>query len=187
ERAAQFRAEGPASGLGRGGASRGRARGLGRGQAHTEKTHIGGKRMARFLNPADWQIGRQYGQFSADDAPFLVEERFRAVERIAALATEQAVDAVLVAGDVFDTQTVEERTIRRLFNAMRGFDGLWLMIPGNHDAALAESVWQRAQRLQVMPPNVQVFLQPGVHGFPDHGFAVLAAPLTQRHTYNDLT
>jgi DNA repair exonuclease SbcCD nuclease subunit len=143
--------------------------------------------MTRFLHTADWQIGRQYGQFSADDAPFLVEERFRAVERIAALATEQDVDAVLVAGDVFDTQTVEERTIRRLFNAMRGFDGLWLMIPGNHDAALAESVWQRAQRLQVIPANVHVFLQPGVHAFAERGFAVLAAPLTQRHTYTDLT
>jgi DNA repair exonuclease SbcCD nuclease subunit len=143
--------------------------------------------VARFLHTADWQIGRQYGQFSADDGPFLVEERFRAVEHIAALAAEQAVDAVLVAGDVFDTQTVEERTIRRLFNAMRGFDGLWLLIPGNHDAALAESVWQRAQRLQVIPSNIHVFLQPGVHAFPERGFAVLAAPLTQRHTYTDLT
>src|SRR5690606_8312499 len=142
---------------------------------------------ARFLHTADWQIGRQYGQFSADDAPFLAEERFKAVERLAALASELAVDAELVAGDVFDTQTGEGRTLPRLFKAMVSFDGLWLMIPGNHDAALVESVWQRADRLQIMPSNIHVFLQPGVHEFADRGFAVLAAPLTQRHTYTDLT
>lgn len=143
--------------------------------------------MPRFLHTADWQIGRQFGQFNDEDAPLLFEARFKAVERIAALAAEKAVDAVLVAGDVFETQTVSERTIRRLFNAMQGFNGLWLMIPGNHDAALAESVWQRADRLGVIPANVRVFLQPGVHEFPAQGFAALAAPLTQRHTYNDLT
>src|SRR5690606_33798379 len=126
-----------------------------------------------FLHTADWQIGRQYGQFSADDAPFLAEERFRAVERLAELATELAVDAVLVAGDVFDTQTIEERTLRRLFKAMGCFDGLWLMIPGNHDAALAESVWQRVDRLQIVPSNIHVFLRSGIYEFADRGFAVL--------------
>ena len=61
------------------------------------------------------------------------------------------------------------------------------MIPGNHDAALAESVWTRAERLQAVPANAHIALKPGVLKFPELGFAVLAAPLTQRHTYNDLT
>lgn len=61
------------------------------------------------------------------------------------------------------------------------------MIPGNHDAALAESVWTRAERLQTIPANVRIALKPGVLDFSAQGFAVLAAPLTQRHTYNDLT
>lgn len=143
--------------------------------------------MPRFLHTADWQIGRQYAQFATEHAAFLADERFKAVERIAALAVEHGVDAVLVAGDVFDSQTVEDRTIRRLFNAMAAFGGSWLMIPGNHDAALAESVWQRADRLGAIPANVHVFLQPAVESFPNAGFAILAAPLTQRHTYNDLT
>ena len=62
--------------------------------------------MHRFLHTADWQIGRQYSQFSPDDAVPLADARLEVIETIARLANEHAVDAVLVAGDVFDAQTV---------------------------------------------------------------------------------
>lgn len=143
--------------------------------------------MTRFLHTADWQIGRQYGRFDPQDAIPLAEARFLAVERIAALARERGVDAVLVAGDVFDTQTVSERTLRRLFNALEAFGGPWVLIPGNHDAALAESVWTRARRFNCIPPNAHVLERAGVQVFADIGLAVLGAPLTQRHTHTDLT
>ncbi|MDM0032799.1 DNA repair exonuclease [Variovorax sp. J22P271] len=143
--------------------------------------------MTRFLHTADWQIGRQFATFDPEHAPILAEARIAAVERLAELATGHRVDAVLVAGDVFDAQTVSERTVRRLFNALAGYAGPWLMIPGNHDAALAESVWTRAQRLGVVPPNAHLLLAPELRLFEAQGFAVLPAPLTQRHTYNDLT
>ncbi|WP_276808285.1 exonuclease SbcCD subunit D [Castellaniella defragrans] len=143
--------------------------------------------MPRFLHTADWQIGRQYGRFAPEDAAVLAEARYAAIERIAALAAREHVDAVLVAGDVFDAQTVSDRTIRRLFNALGGYQGPWILIPGNHDAALAESVWTRAQRLGAVPPHAHLLLEPGVRAFPEHGFAVLAAPLTQRQTHGDLT
>ena len=142
--------------------------------------------MLRFLHTADWQIGRVYSQFEMDDAFALAEARFQVVERLAQMAVSQSVDAVLVAGDVFDAQTVSDKTIRRLFNAMQGFSGPWLMLPGNHDAALAESVWTRAQRLGVVPSNVVACLEPQVHVVAER-FAILPAPLVQRHTYGDLT
>jgi DNA repair exonuclease SbcCD nuclease subunit len=143
--------------------------------------------MPSFLHTADWQIGRQYSQFSPEDSTSISEARIDAVATIAKLATENAVDAVLVAGDVFDTQTVAERTIRKLFNAMQGFAGPWIMIPGNHDAALTESVWTHAQRLGALPSNLHLALTGKVIEFSELKFAALCAPLTQRHTYNDLT
>lgn len=142
--------------------------------------------MISILHTADWQIGRVFAQFEPDDAAALFEARFAAVERLAGIANDRGVDAVLVAGDVFDAQTVAEKTIRRLFNAMQGFTGIWVMIPGNHDAALAESVWSRAHRMGAIPGNVIVCLEPKpvvVAG----KFTLLPAPLTQRHTYADLT
>lgn len=140
----------------------------------------------RLLHSADWQIGRVFSQFEPDDAAALFEARFQAVERLAALAQEHRADAVLVAGDVFDAQTVSDKTIRRLFNAMQAYAGPWVLLPGNHDAALAESVWTRAHRLGVVPSNVLPCLRPQVHVI-DSKFAVLPAPLLQRHTYGDAT
>ena len=39
----------------------------------------------------------------------------------------------------------------------------------------------------MLPGNLHLALQPGVLAFPELGFSALAAPLAQRHTYNDLT
>lgn len=141
----------------------------------------------RFVHTADWQIGRQYQRFEPEDAAALFEARFAVVQRIADYAAQHDCDAVLVAGDVFDAQTVSERTVRRLFNAMQGFGGPWVLIPGNHDAALAESVWTRAQQLEVVPSNVHLALAAQPVLLQDLGVAILPAPLTQRRTHHDLT
>jgi DNA repair exonuclease SbcCD nuclease subunit len=139
------------------------------------------------LHTADWQIGKQYGQFDVDDAALLADARFTVVERLAQLAVARSVDAILVAGDVFDAQGVADKTIHRLFNCMAAFSGPWVLIPGNHDAGLAESVWSRAARLGAVPPNAHVCLRPEPLLLPALNLAVLPAPLTQRHTHNDLT
>ncbi len=143
--------------------------------------------MPHFLHTADWQVGRQYGQFEQEDAAVLAEARIDVVARIAGLAAQRKVDAVLVAGDVFDTQAVSDRTIRRLFGALQAYSGPWVMIAGNHDAMLAESVWTRARQLDCIPGNVHVADHCGIIELPEAGIAVLAAPLTQRHTYDDVT
>ncbi|WNC94186.1 metallophosphoesterase [Paraburkholderia sp. FT54] len=143
--------------------------------------------MIRFLHTADWQIGTQFGQFEPDEAAHLAEARFETVRRIAAEAAARNVDAVLVAGDVFDLQTVSDTVIRRLFGALQAFAGPWIMLPGNHDAALVESVWTRAQRLNCIAPNVRVVLEPGVVLLDACPCALLCAPLTQRITYDDTT
>lgn len=143
--------------------------------------------MPKFIHTADWQIGRQYDRFGPDEGALLAEARIQAVERIAKLAVDESVDAVLVAGDVFDAQTVSDKTIRRLFNAMQAYNGHWILIPGNHDAALAESVWSRATRINAVPANVTIATTPEAVVFADKGFVVLPAPLTQRHTHDDLT
>jgi DNA repair exonuclease SbcCD nuclease subunit len=143
--------------------------------------------MPKFLHTADWQMGRTYSRFDMEDGAALVEARFEVIETLARLASDHQCDAVLVAGDVFDAQTVSDRTIRRVFNATASFSGPWVMLPGNHDAALVESVWSRAQRLDAVPGNVHLALEPGVITLDEQRLAVLCAPLTQRHTYDDLT
>lgn len=143
--------------------------------------------MPRFLHTADWQIGRTYRFFDPDDAAALAEARIDSVKRLASLANEHKCDAVLVAGDVFDMQSVSERLIRQTFNAMAAFTGPWVLLPGNHDAALAESVWTRIERLSILPANVHLALTPEPLLLTEQGLAILPAPLTQRHAFDDLT
>ena len=143
--------------------------------------------MPRLIHTADWQIGRTYSRFDAEAAARLAAARYDTVDRIAALATGRGADAVLVAGDVFDAQGLSDVQIRRLFNRLAGYAGPWVLIPGNHDAALAESIWTRARRLGCIPPNAHVIEQPRVLPLPAAGIAVLAAPLTQRQTREDMT
>lgn len=143
--------------------------------------------MFRFLHTSDWQIGRQYSRFETEDAVALAEARFAAVERLARLAAAEQVDAVLVAGDIFDAQALSDRTLHRTFQALSAFPGPWIMIPGNHDAALAESVWRRAARIEAIPGNLHLLVEPEVRCFEEFGAAILAAPLTQRQTHHDLT
>ena len=140
--------------------------------------------MTHILHTADWQIGRQYGQFDSGDAAMLAEARYDAVARIAELAAQRGVDAVLVAGDVFDTQGISDRGIRRLFaratpplgddrRQPRRRAGRQRLDP-RHPAGLRARQCACAAAL-------------GVVDLPGANLAVLAAPLTQRHTYDDVT
>ena len=87
--------------------------------------------MLRLIHTADWQIGREYGQFAPDDAAAMAAARLTSVTRIGALATELQADAIVVAGDVFDAPSIADKTIRRLFAALESFTGPWILIPGN--------------------------------------------------------
>jgi DNA repair exonuclease SbcCD nuclease subunit len=143
--------------------------------------------VIKLLHTADWQIGKLFGQFEPDEAALLAEARFTTVAHLAKFASAEGVDLILVAGDVFDAQGVADKTIHRLFNAMAGFAGPWVMIPGNHDAGLAESVWTRAERIGAIPANVTVCLKAEPLILARPAVALLPAPLTQRITYTDLT
>lgn len=140
----------------------------------------------RLLHTADWQLGRAFSGIGGDAAALLREARFEAVRKLARLAVEHDVAAVLVAGDVFDGNQVAETTIHRALQAMAGFSGPWILLPGNHDAHLAECVWTRLERLG-RPANVRVAVLPEPIVLADGRLVVLPAPLTARRTLDDLT
>ena len=138
------------------------------------------------IHTADWQIGKAFGHIPGDAGAMLREQRFQTVRRIAELARNRAVDAVLVAGDVFDGNAVKDETIRRTIKAMDGFPGPWVLLPGNHDAALAESVWTRIMRWGV-PDNLLLATSPEPIVLADGRMVVLPAPLRRKQETVDLT
>ena len=139
-----------------------------------------------FIHTADWQLGKPFGSIEGDAAALLREERFEAVRRIASLATERDVDAVIVAGDVFDSVTTPDQFVRRALEAMKTYDGPWVLLPGNHDPALSESPWTRIERIG-RPDNVILALAPEPVLLADGKLAVLPAPLTRKNEPDDVT
>lgn len=139
------------------------------------------------LHTADWQIGKQFAAIAGDAGAVLRTQRLETVRALAALASERRVDAVLVAGDVFEDNAVSEETLRRTINALAGFQGSWVLLPGNHDAALAQSAWSRLRRLAIVPDNVILATDPEPIALCDTRLCILPAPLQRRHEVRDLS
>jgi DNA repair exonuclease SbcCD nuclease subunit len=138
------------------------------------------------IHTADWQIGKAFKNIPGDAGAMLREQRFQTIRHIAEVARDRAVDAVLVAGDMFDGNAVKDETIRRAIKAMDGFSGPWVLLPGNHDAALAESVWTRLVRCGV-PENLRLATSPEPMVLADGRTVILPAPLRRRQETVDLT
>jgi DNA repair exonuclease SbcCD nuclease subunit len=139
------------------------------------------------LHTADWQVGKQFATIAGDAGAVLRTQRLETIRALGALAGERRVDAVLVAGDVFEDNAVSDETLRRTMNALAGFEGPWVLLPGNHDAALAQSAWSRLHRLAIVPDNVVLATAPGPIELCDGRLCVLPAPLQRRHELRDLT
>jgi DNA repair exonuclease SbcCD nuclease subunit len=139
-----------------------------------------------FLHTADFQIGKGFGSLRPEAAVVLRRQRIETVRRIAELAKERRVDAVLVAGDVFDFDTVSNETVHSFLQALSGYTGPWVIIPGNHDPVAAGSVWHRIQELG-RPANLLTSLEPEILVLANGCLAVLTAPLQRRHETRDLT
>ena len=139
----------------------------------------------RFLHTADLQIGKPFGQFPPEIAAPLRAAQFDTLRRIALLARDRGADAVLVAGDCFDNIAVSDDTLRRFKVALEPFGGAWVLLPGNHDPAVAESPWTRLRRLS-LPWNVVIADEPEPILIGDKA-VVLPAPLRRRRDAADLT
>ncbi|MBF9235348.1 metallophosphoesterase family protein [Microvirga alba] len=140
----------------------------------------------RFLHTADWQIGKPFANIAGDSGAELRSQRIKTVESIAQIANERAVDAILVAGDAFDSNEVSDRTIVRTIEALAPFSGSWIFLPGNHDAALAHSVWTRMHAMG-LPSNIVIADKPEPIDRWNGRATVLPAPLRRRRESLDQT
>jgi DNA repair exonuclease SbcCD nuclease subunit len=116
----------------------------------------------------------------------LQEARLEAISTIGRLATEHAAPLVLVAGDIYDVATAEDRTLAQPLARMRAFAGVeWHLIPGNHDPHQPGGPWDRLLR-RGLPANVRVHLKPTPAALAE-GSALLPAPLARRRALADPT
>lgn len=92
----------------------------------------------RLLHTSDWHLGRTFHGAS------LLEEQAAAMARIVAIAREGEVDAVLIAGDLYDRAIPPAEAVR-LFNdtlaQLRDTGAAVVAIAGNHDSHVRVSVY----------------------------------------------
>lgn len=134
--------------------------------------------MFRFIHSADWQLGARFSQFGARGAR-LREARLTTLRRTLALARDRAVDAFIIAGDLFEDNQVDDALVSTVVEIFREHASVPIFIlPGNHDAFTGpDSVWQRKPFL-TPPANVHVFTAPGTIDLG--GVTLLASPLQQK-------
>lgn len=88
----------------------------------------------RFLHTADWHVGKTLKGHSR------LEEQERVLREIVGIAREQQVDAVLVAGDLYDTAAPSADAQKLVVRTLRGLAATGaevIAIAGNHDHARA--------------------------------------------------
>lgn len=90
------------------------------------------KTIMRILHTADWHLGKRLNEFSR------IEEQRKVLNEICCIADEQEVDAVLIAGDLFDTFNPTNEAIELFYKTLhRLADGgrrAVIGIAGNHDS-----------------------------------------------------
>jgi DNA repair exonuclease SbcCD nuclease subunit len=140
----------------------------------------------RLIHTADWQIGKVFRFVDHGTMGVLQEARLEAISAIGRLAMEHAAPIVLVAGDIYDIATAEDRTLAQPLARMRAFGGVeWHLIPGNHDPHQPGGPWDRLLQ-RGLPANVRVHLEAAPVALAE-GAALLPAPLARRRALADPT
>jgi len=101
--------------------------------------------MVRFVHAADFQIGKPYNWANGRAQKTLRERREQAIEQVGEVAAESQADFIVVAGDFFDANTIEDDVITRACRRLSSLNIPTYILPGNHDfAAGPASVYERS-------------------------------------------
>ena len=141
----------------------------------------------KFLHTADWHIGRKLNGFS------LLEEQKDVFEKMLTIAITQQVDAIVVAGDLYDRSMPSVEAVE-LLNAMMIEMNLEkkfpiLAISGNHDSATRLSTgspWLEKEQFYLYTQLEQVF-SPVVIGDTQFFLLPYIEPVHARLYFNDET
>ena len=98
----------------------------------------------RLLHTSDLHIG-------SDIYP---EDALRGLEAMLATSQEMKVDAIIIAGDLFDNRRISDATINRVFEDLGSFGKPVVVLPGNHDTLLT-TAWTSPS----LPENLDLIRQ----------------------------
>ncbi len=154
--------------------------------AETSYAHpVGRGTRIRFLHSSDWQLGMRPHLLDEGRAELFSQARLDAVRRLGQLAAERSCEFLVVAGDVFESNQVDRRTVVRGLEAMASIPVPTYLLPGNHDPLDPGSVYLSEVFLSRCPSNVTVLTQRGLIELQP-GLELVAAPWPSKRPATDL-
>ena len=139
----------------------------------------------RFIHTADWQLGMTRHFLSPEAQARFSQARIDAIRTIGRVAHEEGAAFVVVAGDVFETNHLEPRTVRRAIEALREVGLPVFLLPGNHDPLDASTIYRSPTFEQHRPDNV-IVLDDSVGRPAAPRVEVIGAPWTSKRALRDL-
>ena len=112
----------------------------------------------KILHAADFHLDSAFGALTGEQAKLRRRESRALVERLSNYANQNQIDVVLLAGDLFDSETTYRETVEQLLAALGAMRARVFIAPGNHDYFGAHSPYATLD----WPENVHVFTAAGV-------------------------
>ncbi|WKD57856.1 exonuclease subunit SbcD [Corynebacterium capitovis DSM 44611] len=134
-----------------------------------------------FIHTSDLQLGMTRAFLPAEAQARFDAARLEAVVRIGRIAQERQAEFIVVAGDVFEHNALESRTLGRALEMFKALPVPVYLLPGNHDPLVADSIFSRTESLDnvhVLRTFDVVEVRPGVE--------LVGAPLKAKHASEDL-
>ncbi len=125
-----------------------------------------GRVQRRILHTADLHIG------------WLTDTVRHGLEAVVNLAIKAKVDLVIIAGDLFDHNRVDDNAVSFAVEQLQHLPVPVIILPGNHDCLVSNSVYYR-EKLWEGATNIRMFKAPQGETFelPDLGIAVWGKPI----------
>lgn len=134
--------------------------------------------MIRILHTADFHMDSPFEGLPGAKAAVRRSEQRALLRRMAELAEDEKADAVLLAGDLFDSDNSYYETGEELVRTLRYISAPVFISPGNHDFYSPRSPWARLE----FSSNVHIFRNSRIEyfDFSEKGFRVFGAGFTDR-------
>lgn len=109
--------------------------------------------MLKLLHAGDFHLDTPFRSLPPQEAQRRRREQRQALEALRDLAADEQVDLALLAGDLFDAQTIYPETLEALSAALGSFPCPVCISPGNHDPFTDSSPYTALSLLE----NVHIF------------------------------
>ncbi len=139
----------------------------------------------RFLHTGDWHLGMTRHFFSEGVQERFSQSRYDSIGELGRIAKDKECSFMVVCGDVFESNQVDPKTVRRALEALKDIPVPVYLLPGNHDPLDAASVYNSAVFNEIKPDNVHVIKDSNPIQV-DQDVEIVGVPWTSKSPMQDL-